>query len=103
MNTLASLLGTSALAFALSACAANGTLTPAEKTLVTVSCGVANAASTAAPAGLKIAALLDPADAAAITTASAIDQLAHPAIVAACAAIGGTPTAVTVPTSTPTP
>ena len=107
MNTLASLLGVSALALALAACTAAGTLTPAEKTLVTVSCSVANTASIAAPAGLKIAALLDPADAAAIATASAVDQLAHPVIVSACAAVGGVPTAVTAPVtvsaSNPTP
>ena len=89
---LALMLGAS-----LSACTSTGGLTATGQTEITVTCNIANAAATAAPAALQITTLLDPSAAAAIATVSAVDQLAHPAIAAACAAVNGKPAAVAVP------
>ncbi len=83
------------LAAGLSACAADGQLTPAAQRAVTVACAVDAgvqpvAVTLAGDAGPKVAAL-----------ASADQQLVHPAVVAACQAVKGTPVAVTVAAAAP--
>lgn len=91
-------------ALALSACTSTGQLTPAAQTfianVVTATCQVDQAVPGLVAAGGQITALVAPQYADQVALATKVEQLAHPAVVAACnaAAAGATnhPVAVTV-------
>ena len=78
------------LAAGLTACAEDGQLTPAAQRAVTVACAVD---ATVQPVAVTLAGEAGPGVAA---LASADQQLVHPAVVAACRTVKGTPVAVTV-------
>lgn len=80
---------------ALSGCAAGFTLTPTEKKIVTVLC---NVDAVAQPVAIAIADAVAP-EVAALATLD--QQLVHPAVVAACAAINGVPSVVVTGTVAP--
>jgi hypothetical protein len=89
-------------AVALSGCTSDGQLTPAAQVfianVVTASCQVDQAIPGLVAAGGEVTALVAPEYADEVATATKVDQLVHPAVVAACnaAASGSKPVAVTV-------
>ena len=105
-----------ALAGALSGCNSDGTLKPGVKTfvgnIVTASCQVDQAVPGLVAQGALITALVAPEYAPEVELATKVEQLAHPAVVAACNAAAAAqangavnhPVAVTVaPSATMTP
>lgn len=88
-------------ALTLGACSPTGQLTPQAQNVVNVLCAAdKNAPAVVNGVGVLVT-IADPATVGAVSAADAADQLAHPAVQAACAAVGaGAPQSVTV---TPAP
>ena len=105
-NTAAAVALFMVAAVTLSACATNPTtgqvtLTPGAQAVVNVACTFDQLAPGAVVRVGAIVQLVNPAQAGNVALATQADQLAHPAVQSACAALGASPAAVTIGTASP--